>query len=191
MLHHLCTINPSPGALGPALRVCLTFGFFAVLRQLNLVPPSAAQFDPMWPTCRGDIVMAPPGLQILVRWTKTHQSVGQAPVLPIPEVSGHPTDPVAAYRLLLAASPTTSPDQPLLTYLHALGALLHGHCPHPVLSPGHPPPRPWIRHEVLKMKIINYLLNYMTFCGKYTDGILVPSPAFLMKISPDIEIFEV
>ena len=62
--------------------------------------------------------MAPPGLQILVWWTKTHQSVGRVPVLPILEVLGHPTDPVMAYRLLLAASPTKSPDQSLLTYLH-------------------------------------------------------------------------
>ena len=37
---------------------------------------------------------------------------------PILEVPEHPADPVMAYCLLLAASPTTSPDQPLLTYLH-------------------------------------------------------------------------
>ena len=70
----------------------------------------------------GDIFMAPPGPQILVWWTKTHQSVSRVPVLPIPEVPGHPADVVAAYRLLLASSPTTSVDQPLLIYLH------RGHC---------------------------------------------------------------
>ena len=66
--------------------------------------------------------MAPPGLQILVRWTKTHQSVGRVPVLPILEVPGHPVNPVAAYCLPLTSSPTTLMDQPLLTYLH------HGCC---------------------------------------------------------------
>ena len=71
---------------------------------------------------QGDIFTAPSGLQILVQWTKTHQSVGRAPVLPIPEVQGHPADQVTAYRLLLATSPNTSADQPLLTYLH------RGHC---------------------------------------------------------------
>ena len=118
MLLRICIITLSLRALGQALWVCLTFGFFIMLRQSNLVPPSAAQFDSSWHTCRGDIFFAPPGHHILVRWTKTHQSVGQEPVLPIPEELGHPTDPVAAYHLLLAASPTMSPDQPLLTYLH-------------------------------------------------------------------------
>ena len=39
-------------------------------------------------------------------------------VLPIPEVLGHQTEPVAAYRLLLTTSSTMSMDQSLLTYLH-------------------------------------------------------------------------
>ena len=111
-LHH----HSQPGAPGPSFLVCLTFGFFTILRQSKLVPPSAAQFDPAWHTCRGDIFMASPGLQILVWWTKTHQSVGWVPILPIAEVVRHNTNPVTAYRLLLTASPTTSADQLLLTY---------------------------------------------------------------------------
>ena len=98
--------------------MCLTFGFFTMLRQSNLAPLSAALFDPSRHTCRGDIFFALRGLHILVQWTKTHQSVGQAPVLPVPEVPGHPADPVVAYRLLLAASPTMTPHQPFLTYQH-------------------------------------------------------------------------
>ena len=110
-----------------------------MLRQLNLAPTSASQFDPTRHTVRGDISVAPPGLQILVQWTKIHQSVSRAPVLPIQEVLGHPTDLVATYCLLLASSPTISVDQPLLICLHwglcttvrvpilsrALSALLH------------------------------------------------------------------
>ena len=90
-LHQLCTLTPNLGDLGLALRLCLTFGFFAMLRQSNLTPPSAAQFNPSRHTCRGDVFFVPPGLNILL--------------------------PVAAYHLLLAASPTMSPDQPYLTYL--------------------------------------------------------------------------
>ena len=37
------------------------------------------------------------------------------PVIPIPSVLGHPADPVAAYLDLLAASPTSHLNQPLLT----------------------------------------------------------------------------
>ena len=124
-----------------------------MLRQSNLVPPFAAQFDCSRHTCMGDIFMAPTGLQILVLLTKTHQLVSRAPVLPILGVPGHPTYLVAAYRLLLAASPTTLADQPLLTYLHlwccttvtvpilsrALAAILHDFGMMPTSSPSHPP----------------------------------------------------
>ena len=113
--HRLCSINSSLGSLGPGLLVCLTFGFFAMFRQSNLAPPSASQLDLTRHTCRGHIFMAPPGLQILVHWSKTHQSIGIAPVLSIPEVQGQPSDKDAAYLLLLASSPTTLADQPLLT----------------------------------------------------------------------------
>ena len=41
--------------------------------------------------------------------------VGNAPVIPIPSIQGHPADPVKAYLDLLAASPTSHPNQPLLT----------------------------------------------------------------------------
>ena len=41
--------------------------------------------------------MAPLGIFVLVRWTKTHQSVGRTPVLLISGVLCHPADTVAAY----------------------------------------------------------------------------------------------
>ena len=81
LYHHSQPGGPQSGLAGvPHLRILHR------ARQSNLLHPSPAQFDPSGPTCRGDIVMAPPDLQILLRWTKTHQSVGRAPVLSIPEV---------------------------------------------------------------------------------------------------------
>ena len=65
-------------------------------------------------TCWGDILVAPPGLLIIVSWTKTLQCVGKTPIPPIPAVSGHLEDPLAADRELLMTSPTTTPNQPLL-----------------------------------------------------------------------------
>ena len=53
LLRRLCSITSSRGSLSSALWVCLTFGSFAMLRQSNLVPLSAAQFDPSRHTCRG------------------------------------------------------------------------------------------------------------------------------------------
>ena len=123
MLLQLCSLSSSLGALGPSMRVCLTFGFFRMLRQSNLAPPCQAQFDPSRHTCRRDIIQAPPGLLIIIRLTKTHQTAGSAPVLPIPAVPGHPVDPVAAYHQLLASSPSSSPDHPLFTYTQGTGVV--------------------------------------------------------------------
>jgi hypothetical protein len=39
-----------------------------------------------------------------------------APVLPVPEIPGHPTDPIAAYKAVLKDFPTKHPNQPLLGY---------------------------------------------------------------------------
>ena len=52
---------------------------------------------------------------MVVRWSKTIQTVGKAPVILIPNVQWHPSDHVKAYLDLLAASPTSHPNQPLLT----------------------------------------------------------------------------
>ena len=41
--------------------------------------------------------------------------VGKDTVLLILDVAGHAANPMVAYKDLLAASPTTSPNQPLLT----------------------------------------------------------------------------
>ena len=95
--------------------VCLAFVFFAMLRQSILAPAPHRQFDLSYYACRGDILVASPAKLLVVRWTKTIQSEGAAPVIPILEVNGHPADLVAAYAELLAASPTSHPNQPLLT----------------------------------------------------------------------------
>ena len=51
-------------------------------------PHSPSQFDLSRHTCWGDVIQAPPSLLIVVCCTKTHQSMGTAWVLPIPEVPG-------------------------------------------------------------------------------------------------------
>jgi hypothetical protein len=43
------------------------------LRQSNLAPKTAAAFDIRRNTCRGDVICHPPGLVILLKWTKTLQ----------------------------------------------------------------------------------------------------------------------
>ncbi len=114
LLASLCRLCQALGPLGPAMRTALMFGLFGMLRQSNLAPPTAADFDSSRHTCRGDVMRAAPGLIIWVKWSKTQQAAGTSSVLPL--LSGHPADPVAAHEALLQASPTTGDDQPLLTY---------------------------------------------------------------------------
>ena len=45
LLHHLYLLTTSLRPLGSAMKVCLAFGFFAMLRQSNLTPPTHALFE--------------------------------------------------------------------------------------------------------------------------------------------------
>ena len=70
LLHQLCLLSYSLGPLGLSMWVCLPFAFFGMLRQSNLAPRTPAQFDASRYTCQGDVILAPPGLLIVVHWTK-------------------------------------------------------------------------------------------------------------------------
>ena len=62
-----------------------------------------------------DVLVAPPGLLLIVNWLNIIQVVGRSPVLPIPDVKDHLSEPLADNKELLTPSPTTYPNQPLLT----------------------------------------------------------------------------
>ena len=115
LLHKLCKLCDCIGQFGVVLKVALTFGYFGMLRQSNLAPRRASQFDKSRHTCRGDIILAPPGVIVVVKWSKAQQTVDNIPLVPLPRVPRAQTDPVAAYHQLTALHPTGHPDQPLLT----------------------------------------------------------------------------
>jgi hypothetical protein len=112
------------GMFGKALKVAITIGFFAMARQSNLAPRAAKNFDPSRHTCRADVVLEAPGLILLLKWSKTCQSMQQPDIIPIPHVPGSPADPVAAYKDLLRAQPTGHPNQPLLSLPSKKGTIL-------------------------------------------------------------------
>ena len=92
-LTQLCSLSSCLVSLGPAMKVCPTFGFLGLLRQSNLALSSSA-FYHTHHTFRGDILLTPPGILIIVHWTKAIQIVGRYPVLPISAIPGHPADPI-------------------------------------------------------------------------------------------------
>lgn len=114
ILVKLCYVCDYLGDLGRVLKVAFLFGYYGFLRQSNLAPRQAAIFDPKRHTCRGDIVQCPPGLVIILKWTKTIQRGQHIPMIPLPSVTGSPLCPCSAYRQMLQVCPTRSPNDPLL-----------------------------------------------------------------------------
>jgi len=115
LLAQLVHLTQDLGFLGPAVKVALLFCFFGMLRMSNIAPSTQHQFDHTRHTSRADVLIRPPGVVLILKWSKTIQDLGATPLIPLPEIPGHPLCPLQAYRELLAASPTTSPRQPLLT----------------------------------------------------------------------------
>lgn len=115
LLTQLVALTPQLGELGPVMKVALLFGFFGMLRMSNLAPASPQSFDHSRHTCRGDIFTKPPGLVLLLKWSKTLQDLGTTPLIPLPQMIEHPMCPLQAYAELVAVSPTRHPNQPLLT----------------------------------------------------------------------------
>ena len=121
LLNQLVALTPDLGSLGPVMKVALLFGFYGMLRMSNIAPPSQEQFDATRHTCRGDLFTRPPGLVLLLKWSKTLQDLGTTPVIPLLQLPGHPMCPLQAYTELIATSPTRHPNQPLLTRQCATG----------------------------------------------------------------------
>ena len=115
LLRRICDICDHIGVLGTILKCAFLLSFFGFLRQSNLAPTSAS-FDVTRHTTRDDVWPAPPGLLIRLKWSKTLQSPGDATIVPIPSIPGHPLDPVAAFQAMVAGSPTTHGQSPLLVH---------------------------------------------------------------------------
>jgi hypothetical protein len=115
LLVDMCKLCECLGDIGVAFKVAITFAFYGMLRQSNIAPAAEQKFDPSRHTCRGDVILAPPGVVLLIKWSKTDQCFGSVPLVPLPHVPESPADPVQAYRDLLDLAPTVHPDQPLLT----------------------------------------------------------------------------
>ena len=115
MLHQLITLCNSLGHLGLVLKCAILLGYFGFLRQSNLAPASHHAFDPTRHTCRADVIYhPPPGLVIILKWTKTMQSSSRTHLVPIPAISHHPLCPVQAFRDMDTALPAPAPNSPLL-----------------------------------------------------------------------------
>ncbi len=113
ILRNLLALCPAMGPMGIVMKACLLLGFYGFLRQSNLAPYSQSQFDPSRNTCRADVILAPPGLVVLIKWCKTHQSGQNVALVPIPQHHVGALCPVQAFKELCLMCPA-GPNSPLL-----------------------------------------------------------------------------
>ena len=59
--------------MGIVFKAAFLLSFFSFLRILNLAPHSISAFDPLKQLTREDIIFAPPGAIIIIKWSKTLQ----------------------------------------------------------------------------------------------------------------------
>ena len=98
--------------MGQVFKSLYLTAFFSFLRISNLVPHTVATFSTLEELTRGDIFFAPPGVHLLIKWTKTMQTRDTVKLLKLPSLQGSPLCPVQALKTLLLVSPGNQ-DTPL------------------------------------------------------------------------------
>ena len=124
MLKQICDICDTLGSIGLTFKFAFLAGFFGFLRAFNIAPRTASDFDRRRHTCRGDVLFGPPGILMLLKWTKTARSFADHHVVPLPAIENSPLCPVRAYKDMVHATPTRSQNDPLLTRVTSSGEII-------------------------------------------------------------------
>ena len=92
-------------------RAIFLCAFYAFLRMSNVAPHSIARFDPDKHFLRQDVIFAPPGAHLIIKWTKTLQDNKSHHVVQLPTIENMYLCPVRALKALLKSRqlPPTSP----------------------------------------------------------------------------------
>ena len=91
--------------MGLVYKTAYLLSFFSFLRISNLVPHSIRKYDPLHQLARADVIFAPPGAHLIIKWSKTLQSNNQVRVLKIPHLGASSLCPVRALKSLLKLAP--------------------------------------------------------------------------------------
>ena len=98
--------------MGPIFKAAILLSFFSFVRISNLVPHAISDYDPLKQLSRGDIIFAPPGIHMIIKWSKTLQSKDNIKVLKLPALGKSPLCPVSAIKKVLSIT-TGSNNSPL------------------------------------------------------------------------------
>ena len=84
---------------GYVYKFMFLLAFLAFFRLSNLVPPLSKDFDITKHLCRGDFICDESGATVLVKWSKTLQSLSQWTLVRVPLLSASPLCPVQAFQV--------------------------------------------------------------------------------------------
>ena len=87
--------------------------FFWFLRMSNIAPHSSSKLDPCFHFLRQDLIFAPPGVHLLIKWTKTLQHHKSHDWIQLPSLSNYFLCPVKALKFLLNSRPLPPTVPPL------------------------------------------------------------------------------
>ena len=93
-------------------RAIFLVAFYGFLRMSNIAPHSFKNFNKCQHFLRQDVIFGPPGVHLVLKWTKTMQDCKSHHVIQLPTISNKYLCPVQALRALLR-SRTLSPQDPL------------------------------------------------------------------------------
>ena len=93
-------------------RAIFLTAFYGFFRMSNIAPHSASKFDPNYHFTRRDIIFGPPGIHMVIKWTKTLQHHRSHHIVQLPTIQNHFLCPVRALRALLT-SRILPPSAPL------------------------------------------------------------------------------
>ena len=101
-------------------RSLFLLAFIGFLRISNCVPRSSKSFDKSRQLARGDVILTSPGLQVIVKWSKTIQACNNFKTIPIPTIVGHPLCPVKAFKTYIERFPARD-DHPMFYFCDSRG----------------------------------------------------------------------
>ena len=112
----------------PDHQSCYVIQLVWVAPGLKHSPPTSTSFSPRYHTCRADVFTTSKSITLLIKWAKNIQTLSDAHIVNIPSIPSTTICPMTAYAELCALIPTTSPNQPLLSFPHNFPT------PHPIVN---------------------------------------------------------
>ena len=90
--------------MGHIFKAAILMSFFSFVKISNLVPHSISSYNPLKQLSRGDLIFAPPGINLIITWSKTLQTRDKIKVLKIPSLGSSTLCLVTAKRKLLLST---------------------------------------------------------------------------------------